>query len=288
MAPDPHNPNRPRTIPGTAPAMNDPRYASYMKQVRSDERAKADRHLENSRANFVGTVELAAAKNPSIPLPVFAAIADEHNRLHTQLVKEFHQAWDKSPTPGILDANLNSMRTKYAVALREKIHAEHGEDGIKALQAVTKGMQSPSIFSGPLKTFYNSENGGMQWAGIIGGLTAAFAGFKLTASAGTLVQVLATVALGAAGAFMAHKYVDPKPEPLNIPHFPNKYRQPQQAKGKEKGDELVAVSPEQNFDRILKEADAKPQTPAETPDARQLGIRDANLAERTGGLGQGA
>ncbi len=90
---------------------------------------------------------------------------------------------------------------------------------------------------------------------------------------GTLINILATVGIGAAGAYVAHRYIDPKPAPLDIPDFRHdKERTASRGQVREKGDDVaVSTAPQPDFGKILQDADKKPTT--EVTDARKLGIK---------------
>jgi hypothetical protein len=131
----------------------------------------------------------------------------------------------------------------------------------------------------PVKAVYNSENGGVQWGGLIGGVLAGFLGYKLTAGAGTLVNVLATTIIGALGAYAAHSYIDPKPAPLDVPDL-FKERDQEKAAGRGKAREKADSPPD--FGQIIDEAKKKPVVVV--ADAKERGVMDkAKLAERAAG-----
>ncbi len=305
-------------MPGAGPALNDLWHQRNMDDVRQQAQDRAAAYLERGRAYFVKTVETAAARNPEIKPEIFQAIVTENNRLHEALVAEQVQAYQDSPTPGMLQQNINTIKTKYATLLRDKIYKDYGDEGNAALSAVSKEMRGESVFAGPVKMLYNSENGGLQWGGVLSGVSAALLGYNLTGGMGGIMQILATVAIGAAGAYIGHKVIDGTPEPLKLPDFDSASKDPvapARDRVREVSDDGVvttaardaatpaptsdkpaevatrptpaaATTAQPDFGKILADASKDPKPATDTlADARTMGLRnEKRLAAPTNGI----
>lgn len=260
-----------RRQPGMGPDMNDPAFLARMEGIKQQKLKEFQAFLKNDKDTFIRIIGVAAAKNPKISRDAFKAYADEVENMFPQMSAEITKAHEVSPTPAILERNIENIRTRYGVAIRDKIFTL--PQGQEAMEAVAKEQQPKSIFSAPVKAVYDGENGGIQWAGLIGGGLAGFLGYKLTAGMGTLINVLATVGIGAAGAYVAHRYIDPKPAPLDIPDFRHdKERTASRGQVREKGDDVaVSTTTQPDFGKILQDADKVPVT--DVADARKLGIK---------------
>ncbi len=248
------------------PDMNDPNYRDRLAEAKQKQIAEFQAYLARDKELFVKAIDTAAAKNPTIKRGAFKAYIAEIDNAFPRMSEEITQAYvdnDIKPDNTRLNGKIDEIRTRYGMSIRDKIYADFKGEGAAAMRAVAVERQPTSIFSGPIKAVYNSENGGVQWAGVVGGGLAGYLGYRMTKGMNTIVSVLGTVGLGAAGAYLANRFIDPKPKPVEVPSL--------RAEGPREGDNMSSYVPqEQDYKRMLEEASKRP---SDAPDAKKLGIK---------------
>ena len=269
----------------TKPTPNDAASLKRVVAAIEQQSQKFEAYLVRDKDKFVRIIEVAAAKNPTINENVFRAYIDEVNRVQPHMAKEIRVAFESTLNPTLRNLEINKIRTKYGEEVRDNIFKEYGrgddDAGKQAMLAVAREAQPQSMFAGPVKAIFNSENGGPQWGGIIGGLGAAVGGYFLTQGAGSFLNILGTLAVTAIGAYVGHSLIDPKSKPLDVPdlHTPKGPAVTALGKQKQKGDTL---NQDVDFGTILANQNATP-SPSTIRDAKELGVK-GNLAQPAQGM----
>lgn len=94
---------------------------------------------------------------------------------------------------------------------RDDFNAKLKDRGVASQEswnALAEEMQGPSILGGISKQFYDSDKGGLQWGGIIGGLVGGFFAYKKFAGGGGWLGGIAVVLASLAGAWLVNKGTD--------------------------------------------------------------------------------
>gem|GEM_PF-5589360 len=217
-----------RGIPGIDPS--DPRLEATREAARLREMNKMKEYSERYKLAFIRKVEEVAAANPDIRPEVFGAIVDEYMKQGPQRDADMLRAYKENPTPALIKQDLERTRAEYGQKLQDKIYKEYGDEGMKAMQQISREMQPKSIFSGIVKHFFNSEKGGIQWGAAGGAAVGGIIGYLIGGKAGGFMSILAPLIGAGITSYFAGRFIDKDKQatPTPRPDFLSKHR------GKEK------------------------------------------------------
>ncbi len=156
------------------------------------------------------------------------------------------------------------MQTEFQQEFINHTLPSYGPEGKEAFSVMSKNMTGGGIVEGAIKQFYDSDNKGIQYAGIIGGVLGAFLANKATGGFGGGLFGIASMIIGPIiGAFMLNRTA----EALGITEKPNPYHQPRPTpaiapvRTQHKGFGTGHASPAMHMEAIKAAMQPKPMTP---------------------------
>jgi hypothetical protein len=194
------------------------------------EKAKAHfQYLDDAGAK---TLQMMAKEHPEIPVDKLQAIVTDITNAKKGMALAYNDEMNKlrQPNEQGVPADRRTLN-KAALHLQDSMNGtiqqavadKHGELGKEVLTEFNRRTSSPTIIGGVTRQFFDRDDGGMQWGGILGAVIGGLLGWSMLGGAGfgTLLTVggilLATLAGGWAGNKAADTISDffaPTPKPI--------------------------------------------------------------------------
>lgn len=133
-----------------------------------------------------GKAEAAAAAKPYLKTEVYTHYLHDYidaavgHKAHMEDFKKRAAAANIPLDKKALDAESSKFKNEFAARFQRDVLPGYGPQGQEAWTALAEKMERPNLLTGGIKQVYNSEEGGFQWGGIVGGIVGAFAAAKLT------------------------------------------------------------------------------------------------------------